>query len=426
MIIFRKNALNKISSAEELDKSIFIVSSISWLILLTIIVIAIIFVIWSIFAHIKTEVKSQGIFLPKNSIIADITTNRRGLLKEFKATVGDYVKVGDTVAILSSDKLEEEFAISKRQLDTEKIYYEKVRDQIANEKKLRDKENKLHLSYIDSNIASLQKEITLSKTSYEENEKLYKDHLITEQKLNNLFITLNQNKIRLNDLILNKTNVLNQSNKLSHQENLKLAGILKNVNSRKDKVELLDIDIKNLYIKVQISGLITEIKAIKNSQINSNEAIMSVVTHTDKNSQNTDNMKSGNKSLEYLAYVDVFNGKKITPGTDVNIEVSYLSRNTYGMVKGKVKSVSSFPLSSTAIKAKLSNVSLVNLFTKKGPVYEITVDLLKDENQHLRWTSAKGSKVSAIEIGSLGFASFITERRRPISFAIPWLKSILD
>ncbi len=435
MIIFRKNALQKISSAEELDKSIFIVNSVSWLVLLAIVAIAVIFISWATVSTIKTEVKAQGIFLPHNGIIADIVASRGGKLKKIKFNVGDYVREDDIVAELSSDKLQEEYTIAKRRIATEQEFYNKVSGQIHNEKALRNKKNKIQIAYIDENIENIKKEVQVSEKIYAENQEFYKQHLITETKLSNLFISLSQIKSRLNNLVISKNDIFTQDNKINHQESLRLINISKNINTYSYKIELLELELQGLYIKSPENGLITEIKVINNTDIRAGEPIMSVVTggryDTEYDSENQsssfiDFNKEREKTLKYLAYVDIANGKKVKRDTKVNIEVSYLSKNSYGMVKGLVKSISEFPLSSAAIKAKLSNENLVSLFTQRGPVYEVSVELLYDENFRLEWTSAKGYEVDGIDVGSLGFTSFIIKEVRPITLAIPWLKSVFD
>ncbi len=435
MIIFRKNALNKISSAEELDKSIFIVNSTSWLVLLTIFIIAIIFVLWATFSSIKTEVKANGIFLPHHGIIVDVITNGSGKLKKINFNIGEHVKQGDIVAELSSDKLQEQFTIAKQRLATEQAFHQQVSGQISNERLLRNKKTKIQIAYINENIANLKKEIAISEKIYAENQKFYKEHLITETKLSNLFVALSQIKARLNNLVISKNDIFTQNNKIIHQESLRLSEILKNINSYNYKIELLKLDLQGLYIKSPEDGIITEIKVIQNTQVRVSQPVMSLVTggkyNMDENIENpSDSLiafnKKRNKSLRYLAYVDVINGKKVKHDTLVNIEVSYLNKNSYGMVQGRVRHVSEFPLSSAAIKAKLSNENLVTLFTKQGPVYEVFVELLYDENYRLKWTSAKGYEVDSIDIGSLGFTNFIIKEVRPISLAIPWLKSVFD
>lgn len=421
MIIFRKNALKKISSAEEIDKSIFIVNPISWVVLSTLVVIIVIFVLWSIFSTLETKVKGQGIFLPHAGSVVNILSTKPSIVKDIKFQSGDYVNKNDVIIELSSANLQEQMLISKRKLIIEQQFYEQISQDISQERRLRVDKNLEQLNYIDKNIANLKNEVVIDEDIYLKNKELYKSRIVTEGQLNALSTKLHLVKDRLNNTILKKIQLSNQDNKLIHQENTRLANIRKNISAYANALESLEIELGELIVKAPASGFITEIKVIKNTRVNANQSIANLVIS--KESNNILKLTQ-NHRLEYLAYIDLLNGKKLKKGMTVNIEVHYLDKNSYGMVKGIVKSVSKFPLSSAGIQAKLSNRNLVNLFTKRGPVYEVVVELLYHKDG-LKWTSKKGNDVKYIDIGSLGYANFVISKKRPISMAIPWLKSVL-
>lgn len=76
--LYRKSALERISSPEQLDKALTVTSPISWIALVGITVIVVVSIIWSILGTIPVTVSTQGIISPRvgtNSVyVADAGT----------------------------------------------------------------------------------------------------------------------------------------------------------------------------------------------------------------------------------------------------------------------------------------------------------------------------------------------------------------
>ncbi len=419
MIIFRKNALNKMSSADDLDKTIHIVNSVSWIALIALYLIGITFITWSILATVQTQAKAQGIFLPHDGIIVSVLAGDGGNLKQLNVEVGDKVKAGQVIAKLSSKTLSNNIRIAEDKLQIEQDYLQLTSKQIADEKQQREILHVQSSRYIDDKIDGLRLEIKKLQEEYDHNKVLYDQHIITESVLRSLTVNLDQLRFNLNDTILRKNELANNDNIKSNQEKIRLIDISKNIANYENQVNQLKLKEKGLLLKSPIAGLVIEIEANKNTQLASQQPVVSIVSSVPQDDARFN-------SLEYLAYVDVLHGKKIHPGTEVNISVSYLDRNRYGMIKGIVSSVSEFPLSSAGIRAKLSNQDLVNLFTKGGPVYQVIVELpiSSESKSGLEWTGKQGREVKEVEIGSLGLTEFIIGKQHPISMMIPWVKSL--
>ncbi len=437
MIIFRKNALGKLSSAEELDKSIFITNPATWITLWMIIILTVGFIIWSVLALVSSRVHSQGIFLPNNGRVVNVVTSQGETLDRIYVGVGDYVGKGDKVAKFSAATLEKRLKIAEKKLKLERKLYHKVVKQTKEERSERKINNNRHLKYIDSSISFLTKEIADSEQIFEENKAFYEDRSITQSALVSFRTNLHQLKNQLNSLILNRNELLSNESQIIHQEDIRLDKLEQVVNSLESDIELLKSSIEGTVVESPVAGLVIELKATQDEYVGPQTPLISIVNHSpppgsiiSKDGLGYGELMKQNQQedIEFLAYVDVFNGKKIKPGMKVNVEVGYLDRNSYGFVKGSVQSISDFPLSSAGIYAKLANKNLVNLFLQKGPAYEVSVKLLKktDSKNGFDWTSEKGLNVKNIDVGSIGTAEFLLEEKRPISLAIPWIKSLFN
>lgn len=88
--LFRKSAIEKLSSPEQLDKSIVVTAPMSWLSLIGIALIVVCFIVWSIFGTMPSTTEAKGI------ISNGIYTN--SIYSEFNGKVADvYVAEGNLV-----------------------------------------------------------------------------------------------------------------------------------------------------------------------------------------------------------------------------------------------------------------------------------------------------------------------------------------
>lgn len=94
--LYRKSALERISSPEQLDKALTVTSPVSWIALLGITVIVVVSVIWSIVGTIPVTISTQGIVSPKvgtNSVyVADA-----GTVISVPARPGMELHIGDEI-----------------------------------------------------------------------------------------------------------------------------------------------------------------------------------------------------------------------------------------------------------------------------------------------------------------------------------------
>lgn len=97
--IYRKKAIERLSSPEQLDKLIVIASPSVWLVVLGAIIVSVAVMIWGIFGNIPTYLEASGIFY-NNSKYMDIYAKSTGEV-ELLVEKGQEVSVGDVIAIVN-------------------------------------------------------------------------------------------------------------------------------------------------------------------------------------------------------------------------------------------------------------------------------------------------------------------------------------
>lgn len=113
--VFRKSALDKLSSPEQLDRMIVIVSPSFWLFLAGAALIIVTALLWSIFGRLPINVDTQGIFINEEGV-RTIYSEGSGIVKEVYFDDGEAVKVGDVIFTLDTTEIDKQIADYERRI----------------------------------------------------------------------------------------------------------------------------------------------------------------------------------------------------------------------------------------------------------------------------------------------------------------------
>ena len=101
--VFRKSALEKISSPDQLDKVLKVTSPMSWLALLGITLILVFVVVWSFTGYLPTTITATGMIVRSNTSTNTVLSTQRGTVQSLPAGVGTAInKSNNTVMVLST------------------------------------------------------------------------------------------------------------------------------------------------------------------------------------------------------------------------------------------------------------------------------------------------------------------------------------
>src|SRR5439155_25766374 len=95
--LFRKSALEKLSSPEQLDLLLQVTTPRSWLALLPLCGLLALGAAWSVLGTIPTKFHGQGILVAPGNLL-EVTAAQGGTLQELAVQVGDRVRPGQVVA----------------------------------------------------------------------------------------------------------------------------------------------------------------------------------------------------------------------------------------------------------------------------------------------------------------------------------------
>lgn len=102
--LFRKSALDTIATPEQLDKQVRIVRPATWMISIILVIGLITFILWSFTYHITDGVNVEGVIFSNHDVVL-LKSSRSCSVTDVLVSVGEYVDIGDIIAVVSNDEL---------------------------------------------------------------------------------------------------------------------------------------------------------------------------------------------------------------------------------------------------------------------------------------------------------------------------------
>lgn len=377
--MFRKSALDRLSSPEQLDMMVRITSPAGWVALTALIGLIVVAIMWSIFGSIPTKVIGSAMLIKTGGVV-EVSARSSGLITDVSVRAGDMVKRGQKIARIAQPDLLEQFNSLK-----------------ARKAELLTK-SQMSQALLQQKRETLKSDNEALRRRLDDQSDLLKDGLITRQSLLTTQQQLEQNAAALKELGLRKVDI-----------ELELAQIERNLDSIKVRLKL-STDVISPY-----SGRVLEVKLDENSIVQAGSSILNMELAGDSI-----------KDLEVIVFVSSLDGKKVKPGMDIFISPSTIKREEYGYMVGKVTAVAEFPSTSQGMMRILQNQQLVQQLSAGAAPIQINADLTPDAGatSGYKWTSPGGPPV-LIQSGTLGTANISIRSQRPISLVIPMLREFV-
>ena len=149
--IFRQQALDRLSSPEQLDRLMQVVSPKDWLPLGGLVIFGVLGIIWSVFGNIPITVTGQGVLINPRRVV-QLQSPISGQLKSLNFRDKQCVNKDEILAIIDpSDK--------KQQLQHQRDKLSQLKQQIQKTTLLREQKTQLETETITAEIASLKQKL---------------------------------------------------------------------------------------------------------------------------------------------------------------------------------------------------------------------------------------------------------------------------
>ncbi len=140
-IIFRKSALDKISSLDQLDQTMKVVKPSDFIAVIAMGVIVIAALVWSIIGSIPESVSGMGVLISSDEVVAVKYTNQ-GAVKNVFVQRGDFIKNGEVIArIERTDMLDQITQVQttiENLLKTQELINQNTKNGVSKERRMRE------------------------------------------------------------------------------------------------------------------------------------------------------------------------------------------------------------------------------------------------------------------------------------------------
>jgi HlyD family secretion protein len=409
-VIFRKVALERLSSPEQLDQLVQVTSPRGWLALSALGGLLLLALAWGVFGTIPTEATGEGILLRG---VAALVAPGSGPIEEVRVAVGDTIHKGQVVAEIRQEEMHRQLDDARSKVAEAERDLLTLQRSAEDQKRLRDRDLAQKRADLDRTIATLEKDIVLLQERIEAERSLLQDGLVTKQT----FLATQQSlNAKADELAKSRL----------ERSGLELQGLAadtvlaQQIEARRSSLHDLELKARetaakleeNLTVVSLHSGRVLEILVDRGDVVTPGTPILSLDTTSE--------------DLQAVLFVPASTGKKVLKGMQVRVSPSTVKREEFGAILGTVVRVAEFPSTARGMTRQLGNEALVDRLMKEGPPIQVDVALQRDPKTPTgyRWSSSQGPSVE-ISSGTLASGSVIVREDRPISLVIPTLRQKL-
>ena len=467
--IFRQQALERLSSPEQLDRLMQVVTPKDWLPLVGLAVLGFLGLLWSVFGRIPVTVTGQGMLINPRRVLP-FQSAISGQLKSLNVESGECVKKDEILATIDPsaqkqqlqqqrDKLAQlnqqivKATVLRQQrtlIETEAIATERIslKQQLQDTQKLTPRLQDEGLKNIEQQRRSLQhrlldaEELTpileqrlIRQRELQNQGAISEDRVLqaeqeyrqTRQDISEIQAQLQQLRVQeaelqqkylenLNSITQLKAELekLDTRSKQLEQDNLEAT------NNEDHQIQEIDQAIARLekevsdnsFITSPHAGCILETTATVGQYINPGTRLGSLQTEDQPN------------QMMSVAYFRVEDGKKIQQGMPILVTPDTVQRTRFGGIVGKIVDVSSFPVTSEGANSVLGNSEVVEkLMAEGGGKIEAIAQLKLDPKSFsgYQWSSSGGPQLE-ITPGTTTMVRVTVEQRSPITWILPILR----
>ena len=165
------------------------------------------------------------------------------------------------------------------------------------------------------------------------------------------------------------------------------------------------------------AGEVAELNIRNGSFVNQGDRVMTMVENS--------------RHLEAILFLPADQGKRVGHGMEVRLTPTTVRQEQYGMLLGRVRSVSDYPITETEMTEVVGNPDLTKVILGEGGAFEAAPVMVKVELQEdsrtpsgYRWTSRAGPNF-LLTSGLLCESQTVTGTERPVELVVPWIRQLL-
>ncbi|MEH1830128.1 MAG: NHLP bacteriocin system secretion protein [Nostoc sp.] len=467
--LFRQEALDRISSPEQLDQLIQVVNPKAWIPLATIGTFLVVALVWSIFGRLPITVTGQAILLRPRRVV-QFQSPSSGQLQTLNIQAGMEVKRGQAIGTIDQSQLQGQLRQQKEKLaallsQTRERATLQQQQQGLQQRNLQQQRRILEKSLSDAQalapvlreqglnsiqknragltlrLSQLQKQLPVSQERVTRRESLLAAGAISQDTLlqvqQEYFDRVTQitdleaqlQQLRLKELETQQQYLQNQTyikqnqaqlEDLTSQEIKQLQQQKEQVFTDKNQVDEVKRQIAQLELQLSSQGKIVspydgrvlEVTTTPGQIIQAGSLIGSIQAENPA------------EPLVSLAFFPDRDGKQIQAGMAAQITPSTTKREQFGGIIGKVSDVTPYPVGLENVRAMVGNTELAQQLAGSSAPVQVAIQLTPDSTTFsgYQWSSSRGPQQN-LSSGTTASVQVRTGEIAPIAYVIPLFRS---
>ena len=407
-----KRSSVRLTTTERLDRMLSVTRARGWIALLAILVVAVAVGVWSVFGEVATYVEAHGFLLNRGGKVVDALATGPGRLRTIAVSVGDEVEKDALVALLANEELAARYASALAFVEERARALDALKAEIAAESRVESENSARRRKHLDELEATALDMLDIARTNLENSRQFFEQRIISRLNLESTQREFNEARRVLLDLDRERDTLEANEVRYRNESATRIREMTARVESAKHQARELEVLVAAERVLAPVSGQVIEIKVASGAIVSSGTAVASI--------------RTGTAELEVLLYVPPAEGKQVEAGMPALVSPAAVRREEFGAIRGRVESLSSFPVSFEGMVATLQNRELAQSFFTEGPPYAGRIALVPDPTtaSGLAWTSPKAAG-QTLAPGTLASVEVKTRSQPPITLAIPLLKEWL-
>ena len=369
MSLFRKNALDALSSPEKLDQPLRLLRPGQWLLLLALGGFSLTIAVWSIVGRLPVRISGKGVLIRSNSLTV-VQSESAGRIVALNPRVGDCLKQGQLMAQI--DPVQQEVSRQEAEMQLQ---------QLINQDQQEDQLGAIRIRQQQEEITRIESLARAGGISIDQ---------------------LNQRQKELSSLV----DSLEARDGQREQQ----------IQQQKARIQAKNEEINRIaQIRAPVDGCVIDRNVHRGEVLQPGTTLFTLEAD------------SPNAGLESLAFFPAGDGKRLTVGQRVRISPASTKQQRHGGIEGQVISIRRLPVSDQALVKRLGLESLLEAIRAepKGPLIEVKTSLQRDPttNSGYDWGGGPGPALQ-LTAGTPTEVRVLVEERRPISYVIPILRDL--
>ena len=369
MSLFRKNALDALSSPEQLDQPLRLLRPGQWLLLFSIGSFCFTILLWSIFGRLPVRISGKGVLIRTNSLTL-VQSEGQGRIIELNASIGECVERGQLLARI--DPVSQEVAKQEARMQLQHLIKQDQQEDRLGAIRIRQQE--------------------------EENDRIR--NLVKFGA-----ISLDQMSLREKEL----SSLVDSLEARDGQRELQIQQQQARINASNEEIKRIAT------IRAPNDGCVVDRNIQIGEVIQTGSTLFTLEAQQDQ------------EALESLAFFPARDGKRLETGQRLRISPTSTKQQRHGGIAGTVLSIRQLPVNDSALIKRLGLESLLDAVRSepRGPLIEVKTSLEKDPDtiSGYNWGGGPGPAIK-LTAGTPTEVRVMVEQRRPVSYVIPILRDL--